>query len=117
MHVRLLSVVMASSSASIGVQAVFRPNDCPLMHRAVTAVVSFVEEPSVGGHRTMPLDILTETLRERASSLPDIGVAPTALLTAALARPDQARMSFTPLLPWLSVRQGTTPITTSGYAG
>ena len=67
-----------------GRQVVFRPPGDALMGRAVAAVVSFVEAPAIEGSRDWPVDTLVEVLREYKSALPDLGVAPTALLLAVL---------------------------------
>ena len=67
-----------------GGQVVFRPRGDAMMGRAVAAVVSFVEAPAIEGSRDWPVDTLVEVLREYKSALPDLGVAPTALLLAVL---------------------------------
>ena len=77
------------------------------MARAIAAIVSFVEEPSIGGpgSRHMPLPLLISTLNMEKDSLPDIGLAPRALLLHALEHPSQDRrlVPHTPLSEWLDV--------------
>ena len=56
------------------------------MARAVAAVIAFVESPANDCSRDWPLDTLLEVLVEFSAALPDLGVAPTALLLSALQR-------------------------------
>ena len=85
----------------------FRPADCVPMARAIAAIVSFVEEPSIGGpgSRHMPLPLLITTLSHAKAGLPDIGFAPRALLLHALERAFEGRrpVTATPLSDWLNV--------------
>ena len=76
------------------------------MNAAARAVVEFVEGPTVGGSRDWPVEAVFELFSDPKTILPDLGVAPNALLKAAMSR-------STPTLPdggyptvneWLSVR-------------
>ena len=67
-------------------QVVFRPADDPRMDAAIRTVVDFVEGPTVGGSRDSPMDVVLELLTDSKIKLPDLGVAPNALLKAAMAR-------------------------------
>ena len=75
------------------------------MNVAVAAVVEFVESAAVGGICTQPLTFLVELLTEVRDRLPDIGIAPKALLLHAIDSPmfDARSPLFTPLHAWLEV--------------
>ena len=75
------------------------------MDAAIAAVVDFVESPTVGGSRNLPMEVIVEVLTDPRTSLPDLGVAPNALLKAAMARGTTATpdsWSIT-VLDWLLV--------------
>ena len=65
-------------------QAVFRPVDDRCMEAAVDAIVAFIEGPDVEGTRDWPIDTIWAVLDNPRTVLPDIGIAPRALLLAAL---------------------------------
>ena len=86
-------------------QVVFRPADDPRMDAAICAVVDFVEGPTVGGSRDLPMEVVLDLLTDPRIDLPDLGVAPNALLKAAMTRgtattPDTGS---TTVEEWLSV--------------
>ena len=86
-------------------QSVFRPADDPRMDAAICAVMDFVEGPTVGGSRDLPIEVVFDLLTDPRIDLPDLGVAPNALLKAAIARgtattPDTG---CTTVDDWLSV--------------
>ena len=66
-------------------QSVLRPADDPRMDAAICAIVDFVEGPTVGGSRDWPMDAVMELFADPETVLPDLGVAPNALLKAAIA--------------------------------
>ena len=56
------------------------------MGRSIQAVVAFLEGPDVQGSRVWPRDTLVEVLKENRGRLPDLGIAPAAMLLSALDR-------------------------------
>ena len=54
------------------------------MDTAIRAVVDFVEGPTVGGSRNLRVEVIVELLTDPKTVLPDLGVAPNALLTTAM---------------------------------
>ena len=86
-------------------QSVLRPADDPRMDAAICAVVDFVEGPTVGGSRDWPMDAVMELFADPETVLPDLGVAPNALLKAAMARGTATTpgTGSTTVNDWLSV--------------
>ena len=78
------------------------------MARATDAVVAFVEGPSLGGSggRHLRVPQLLRLLNRGKAQLPDMGLAPKALLLHALDRSSQDHVpsTFTPVRAWLKVR-------------
>ena len=56
------------------------------MDAAIAEVVEFVEGPTVGGSRDWPLAAIVELFTDPRTVLPDLGLAPNALLKAAAVR-------------------------------
>ena len=54
----------------------------------MSTIVSYIEGPEVEGTRDWPIETLWEVLGDPRMALPDIGIAPSALLAAALHRRD-----------------------------
>ena len=67
-------------------QGVLRPSDDPLMARSIPAIVEYIESPAIQGNRGLSLEMLMEVLRDHQASLPNIGIAPRALLLSALEK-------------------------------
>ena len=65
-------------------QAAFRPADDTCMEAAINTVVAYIEGPDVKGSRDWPLETVWAVLDSPRTSLPDIGIAPSILLRAAL---------------------------------
>ena len=76
------------------------------MARSVSAVVSFVESPSVGGSREWPLATIVDILNDADGDVPGLGLAPTKLLQSALRNVvlEQCSTDAISLEQWLSVR-------------
>ena len=87
-------------------QTVFRPCDDPVMEAAMLAVVAFIESPAMGGSRDWPVEMTMELLDDPRTVLPDIGIAPKALLVSATTIRDVAAGSatFVSFEQWLLVR-------------
>ena len=54
------------------------------MEAAINTVVAYIEGPDVEGARDWPLETVWAVLDNPRTSLPDIGIAPSILLRAAL---------------------------------
>ena len=76
------------------------------MTQAVQAVISFVEGPDVDGSRDLPVETVIEIILHPETTLPDLGVAPTAMLLSACER-SLVQLDSLPLSPtfeeWLQV--------------